>query len=158
METDGCSDASSAERSRVFSSGWNRGCHNLLCISGHLNGSPNPGTVHARCFREAILLGCDSQNECNNENAACECTARINSVMTWWTCWERRAGSVLIWEEAQLEDCYCCYTCSCRRFHVIGTNPNTCKSKDHKSCTQDNNSGALPPKNDNSQETISNSL
>ena len=38
----------------MFSSGWNRGCHTLLCISGHLKGSPKPGTVQPLCFLEAI--------------------------------------------------------------------------------------------------------
>ena len=53
--TYGFSEASRAESSSMFSSGWNMGCHRTLCISGHLKGRPKPGTVHPICLRFAIV-------------------------------------------------------------------------------------------------------
>ena len=54
-EAYGYSDASRADSNRVFSSGWNRGCHRTLCICGHRKGRPKPGTVQPICLRVAIV-------------------------------------------------------------------------------------------------------
>ena len=73
----GFSDPLRAESSNVLSSGGKRDCHYLVRISGHLNGSPDPGTFHPRCLLEAMF--CRSSREMfQGQNTVDVCTKSCN--------------------------------------------------------------------------------